>query len=327
MSWGNVWIGFMGGGFGASAIIGASYYSVPLFNMGVGQNPIHVAVFGRRLGLTLQAEAAAACCIMTGIPSGDRFQRMESSGVDWSLGAGFDIGATVQHGSEAIEFLAQMARSTRAWSIEERAKNLVRALMGDIDSNSNEQNFVLLPLPGSLSIGAGLWYEWSDVLKLGHNLMWQREPPRWALDNRTGQIMLRMDGIPLQDGDDIEVGLTVDGFGVDDRLAWNSNGNRRARILGQVWGQKLYPFGNGQRRELGPDGVNISSLQISGRNESHMFSTGTQNGEVVRNDTLSIGVLLGHGGLDHWESDDYCEMRSDANGRLSTRIGHGGWRD
>ncbi len=327
MSWNNVWIGFMGGGFGASAIVGGSYYCLPLYNMAFNQDPMHVAVFGRRLGLTLQAEAAAACCIMTGVPSADRFERMESSGVDWALGAGFNISATVQNGSEALEALVNMAINTTSWAVQESAKNLVRSVMGDIEADSNTQNFVLLPTPASLSVGAGIWYEWSDVLRIGHNLIWRREPPQWGIEGNTGALTLRMQNIPMRDGETITLAITHDVLGPDDYLEWETNGSRTTRLHGVVWGQKLYPFGTREAQAAGADGVSLSDLAICGRNVGHVFSMGTQSNEVVRNESMDIGVNVMSGAIELFSSDDYCEVRTDARGRLATRIGDRRWRN
>ncbi len=327
MSWNNIWIGFMGGGFGASAIVGGSYYCLPLYNMGLNQDPLHVAVFGRRLGLTLQAEAAAACCIMTGVPSGDRFERMESSGVDWALGAGFNISATVQNGSEALNALVNLAVTTVGWSLEETAKNLVRSVMGDVEANASTQNFVLLPTPASLSIGAGIWYEWSDVLRIGHNLIWQREPPQWGIETMGGGVKLRMQNIPMRDGETISLAITHDVLGPDDYLEWETNGMRTGRLHGVVWGQKLYPLGTRAAQSGGPDGISLSDLAICGRNVGHVFSMGTRSDEVVRNDTLDIGVNVMSGALELFTSDDYCEVRADARGRIVSSVGGRQWRD
>lgn len=326
MSWANTWIGVAGGGFGASAIVGGSYYFLPLYNMAFEQQSVHVAVFGRRLGMTLQAEAGMAFCIMTGVPSGDRFERMESSGVDWGLGAGFNVSATVRSGSVALSALAETVIEAGPWAIEETAKNVVRGLTGDVTPDSNTQNFILLPTPASISIGAGLWYEWSDVLKLGHNLIWQREPPQWGLETRGANVILRMDRIPLQDGSLIRVGLPVDMFGSDDSLVWDTNGTRTARLIGTVYGTKLYPPGTTSAQGMGPDGINLSNLNMSGRNEVNLFSVG-RNTEVVHNGTMSIGVSVTSGAVELWASDDYCEVRTDAAGRITRRLGHGGWRD
>lgn len=333
MGWSSTWIG-VGGGFGASALVGASYYSMVLHNMESNQTNINAAVFGRRLGLTLQAEGATAICLMTGVPDGSRFNRMESSGVDWGLGAGFNISATVRNGGVALNTLVDSAASVASrvsqsslgsWATQEPVKNLVRGIMGDITANSNAQNFVVLPTPASLSIGGGLWYEWSDVLKMGHNLMWDREPPNWGLESRAGSVVLRMQGIPLSNGSIIRVGLPVDMFGSDDSLVWDDNGRRTARLIGMVFDGKLFPAGTTAARSLGPDGITLSNLNFTGHNEVNIFSVG-RNSDVATNDTMSIGVSITTGSIEHWASSDYCEVRTNSRGQIYQRIGHGGWR-
>ncbi len=327
MSWSNIWIGLMGGGFGASAIVGASYYSLPLYNMAFNQQPLNVAVFGRRLGITLQAEMGAACCIMTGVPSADRFDRMESSGVDWGLGAGFNVSGTVNSAAETINAIVRLAGTTPGWAVQEGLKNMVRGVMGDIEANSQEQNFVLLPTPASLAIGAGVWYEWSDVVRIGHNLIWLREPPQWGIDSATGTVKLRMQNIPMQDGQMITLAITHDVLGPDDYLEWERNGTRTSRLHGVVWGQKLYPAGTREVQADGADGVNLSELAICGRNVGHVFSSGTRSNEVVRNGTMSIGVNVMQGSVERFSSDDYCEVATDASGRIVRSIGDRRWRD
>ena len=332
MSWGNIWIG-LAGGAGGSAAVGASYYAAQLFNMGREDQPLDVVIFGRRLGLSLQAESATAFCLMTGVPTRDRFDRMESSGVDWGLGAGFDVASTVRTGSEALNLLLRLARialsndGLASWAIQEGVKNLIRTIMGDISLSSQQPNFVLLPTPASLSIGAGLWYEWSDVLKMGHTLIWRREPPKWKLISRNGSIFLRMKHIPMSDGALIDIALPVDVFGCDDLLAWDDRGFRRTRITGTVYGQKLFPGMTTPAQSVGgQDGINISALNISGRTTVNLLSTGRSE-EVARNSDLGLGVAVMSGVLELWSSNEYCTVASDSMGRLVRRIGPDTWRD
>ena len=331
MSWGNIWIGLAGGG-GGSAAVGASYYAAQLFNMGREDQPLDVAVFGRRLGLSLQADCATAFCLMTGVPTRDRFERMESSSVDWGLGAGFNVAATVQSGSEALTALLRLAQialsqeGLASWAIQEGVKNLIRTVMGDISLNSQQENFVLLPTPVSLSIGAGLWYEWSDVLKIGHTLIWRREPPKWQLVARNGSVFLRMKHIPMSDGAPIYVCFPVDVFGNDDLLAWDNHGMRRIKLAGTVYRQRLFPPLTTPAQSIGPDGVNISALDISGRTTINLFSTGRSE-EVARNSNLGLGVGVMEGAMELWSSDEYCTVQTDSMGRIVRRTGPDMWRD
>ena len=336
MSWNNCWIGLAGGGFGVSAIVGASFYRNCLYNMGDPSQTLEVAIYGGRLGLTLQAEAAHAFCVMTGVPDGSRFERMDSSGIDWGAGYGVNFSSIINSSGDAIQALVRLAqtgsRTQRAvtqgalWAGGQTARNAVRGVMGDVTPNSAVQNFVLIPTPASLSIGAGIWYEWSEIVKLGAAFIWMNDPPDWCLDTRGGNVILKMRDVPEPNGSIITFVVTVNVWGPDDYIEWQQGPARNPnRIYAKVFDGEIYPLANtGPIR--GQEGINLSQLVPSGRTEINMLTTG-RNSEVTRNDTMEIGVDVMQGAVTRWSSDDYVEVRTDAQGRISQRLGTGDWRD
>jgi len=320
MNFSDKWLGLAGGGFGFSAIAGVGVYQLNLWNMGGGPVPIRALVIGKRLGITLQAETAHAVCLLTGVNSASDFTTIGSNGLDWALAFGLKVDALAKSGSTVAGVLSKLTKFGDNWAANETAKKAVQGLMGDFTFSPTAPSFVLLPTPAAFAVGAGVYYEWQELSKVGGDLGWKYSPPVWKFENRGGNLFLRMSKIPAQDGDILNFETRVDGWGIDDVIRFIPPGYGKARtyLSGRVYGGKLYELGSTGK---GKPGVNMTTSQPAGLSTSGFF--GIENTKDVVKDgfmDLSVSVCKGINNIYHWSSDRYIKVHANGDGRLDACV-------
>ncbi len=312
MDWSDKWLGVAGGGFGFSLIGGMGAYQLNLWNMAGGNVPLRVLVFGKRLGLTAQAEAAHAVCFLSGVPSPNSFTEIKSSGVDWALALGLKADSLVKGGSKAAKAVAEIATSTGNWASHEGAKKAVQGLMGDFSTSSSSPSFVLLPTPVAVAVGAGIWYEWQTMTKVGTDIAWEYVTPVWSLENAGQKVILKMHNIPEADGATLNFHIREKVFGSDNLISFaNREGGQGSILLsGTVQNGRLTDPANSIA-----DGFDLTSRIPVGKTEIGMLSV-SKTKEVTKSDAVSIGVSVCQGRINlyRWESDDYAKVLTDAKG-------------
>jgi len=322
MDFSDKWLGLAGGGFGFSAIAGMGVFQIELWNMAGGAVPIRALIIGKRLGITLQAEIAHAVCLLTGVTSANDFTTIGSNGLDWALAFGIKADSLVKSGSSAAKVLAELASTSTSWAARqnwakhETAKKAVQGIMGDFTFSPQGPSFVLLPTPAALAIGAGLYYEWQELSKVGGDLGWKYSPPIWKFENRGGNLFLRMSRIPAQDGDSINFEVRVDGWGIDDVIRFIPPGQGRPQtyLSGTVYGGRLFELGSTGK---GKAGVNMTVCRPAGLSKSGFFGIDATK-DVARNQFLDLGVSVckGRNNIYHWSSERYIRVHADDAGRL-----------
>ncbi len=316
MNFSDKWLGLAGGGFGFSAIAGVGVYQLELWNMAGGPVPIRALVVGKRLGVTLQAEAAHAICLLTGVNSANDFTTIGSNGMDWALAFGLKVDALAKSGSTVAGVLSKLTRFGENWATNETAKKAVQGLMGDFTFSPQGPSFVLLPTPAAVAVGAGVYYEWQELSKVGGDLGWQYSPPDWKFENRGGNLFLRMRKIPAQDGDTLNFETRVDGWGIDDVIRFIPAGHGAARtyLSGRVYGGKLYEIGSNGG---GKSGVNITAATPVGLSTSGFFGVDNTK-DIARNQflDLSVSVCKGNNNIYHWSAERYIRVHANGDGRL-----------
>ncbi len=324
MSYSDKWIGCMGGGFSGSLIVGGSAYQINLWNMGGGQVPMPVLVTGFRAGLVAQIEAGHAFCFLSGVRNEGDVTELKSQGLDWCLSLGGDADAAVKSASTAFDLLKSAAKSSGNWAAQESAKKAVQGIMGDFDLKPKGPSFILLPSPVSLGAGAGLFYEWQTMSKVGTDVAWRYIQPTWRVRTSEGKLRLYMSSIPEKEGATIGLQFRLNVWGADDVLIFDTDrqGMVNARytdklktIRGTVHSGELCDPGTKTR------GLDLSSLVPYGKLEVGMMST-SRNTEVAKNKTIQIGVSVcksytSETNLYKWSSSDYASVLTDSNGKMS----------
>ena len=318
------WLGLAGAGFGFSVIGGVGVYQVNLFCMDGKPVPIRALVVGKRLGATLQAETAHAVCLMTGIRSADGMTEIKSNGVDWALSLGVKADSFLKSGSAVAKGLVELAVHSGNWAAHESAKKLVQGLMGDFELTPKAPSFILLPTPVALGIGAGIYYEWQTMSKVGTDLAWEYLKPQWRLADEGGRVLLKMKGIPEPDGAEFNFHIRENVWGADNLLRFAVPPRREGEhmLTGTVRNGMLCDPQMGLS-----DGFDLTSRVPVGKTTIGMLSVG-KNAEVEKNADVSIGVSVCRGRINlyRWESDDYATVRSDGAGKF-TRAVTAGWQD
>ena len=326
MDFSDKWLGLAGGGGGFSVIGGIGVFQVNLFRMSGGAVPIRALVVGKRLGLTVQAEIAHAVCLLTGVRSAEDFTTVKSNGLDWALSFGIKADSFFKAGSAAAKALVGIGLHSGEWATNEVAKKAVQGLMGDFTLSPTEPSFVLLPTPAAMALGAGLYYEWQELTKVGTDLAWSYAPPTWRLEMQGAKLALRMRGIPEPNGAQINFRIRLNGWGTDDTLRFARPGQTTGEknLTGTVMDGKLYDQGNAGK---GPDGFNLSAYVPVGTLTSGVFGVDTTS-DVATNADLEIGVSVCRGQINlyRWESSRYAKVHTDAQGRL-TYNGFHSWGD
>lgn len=315
MDYNSTWLGLAGGGFGLSAIGGVGVYQINLWNMGGNPVPIRALIIGKRLGVTLQAEAAHAVCLMTNVRSASSFTTIKSSGVDWAVGAGVKADAFVKSGSKIVSGLFKFAKDGN-WAAQEGVKKLVQGLMGDFTPGAKTPQFVLLPSPAALSIGGGIWYEWQTLEKVGTDLAWEYAPPKFRMERKNGKLLLRMKGVPEQNNARINFRIRENDWGTDDELLWRkkgSHGRGEPNLNGTIYDGKLWNNGRGAGK--GQDGFALSDWEPVGKMVTGMLSV-SRNKLVTKNAWQKVGVSVCRGRINlyKWESDHYSDVMFDKAG-------------
>lgn len=325
MDFSDKWLGKMGGGISGSLVGGFSAYQFNMWNMAGGSVPIPVLVVGKRLGIMAQLGAGHAFCLMTGVHGPESFTEIESSGIDWELSLGGDADAAVKSIGGLGKELAKAAGKTGNWAVEEGAKKAVQAAMGDFSPQTTKPNFVMIPTPLAVGVGAGVFYEWQTLSKVGSDVAWRYIKPSWRLANEEGGVKLYMDSIPEKDGTMIGIQIMLKTFGPDSIMVFSQNRtasinfgmqttNKLKTIRGTVHGGALCEQGSTL------PGLNLSSLVPAGKLDIGILST-SNDSTVSANTTLKIGVSVttsatSETNLYKWQSGDYAAVKTGADGKF-----------
>ncbi|MGL4238596.1 hypothetical protein [Tabrizicola sp.] len=321
MDYSDKWLGIAGGGFSGSAIIGGSVYQLTMWNMGGDPVPVQALITGGRIGVSLQVDAGHAVCLLTGVKNLRVQSKVESSGIDWGLSVGAKIDSLLKGSGELVKLAAKGGN----WAGQEAAKAIVQKEMGDLDIFSKTKaDFVLIPTPASVGIGAGLWYEWQTMRPVGGDQTWRYLKPKWRVTSNAGRLLLRMTDIPEPDGTPIVLRVLFDRFGPDTTAIWSSSQPHRSlrsgnpNILGYVYGGKLYP----SQRAVGDldDGIDLSErVQIG----SVTGWGGNRSSEIMVDRTVGVSIAVSenrYGDVTYanntfrWRSNNYIKVRFNSQG-------------
>jgi hypothetical protein len=320
MDYSDKWLGLAGGGGGFSVIGGVGVYQIDLYKMDGSPVPMRVLSVGKRLGITAQAEFAHAVCLLTGVRSANGFTSVKSNGLDWALSFGVKADSLLKTGGKAAKAIMDIAVEGGGWAGHEVAKKAVQGLMGDFSLSPKEPSFVLLPTPAAFAVGAGIYYEWQELTKVGGDLGWKYAPPTWKFENRGGNLFLRMSRIPAQDGDQINFQIRIDGWGIDDTIMFAPPGQTKGKyyLSGRVYGGKLYELGSTGK---GKAGVNLTVCQPTGLSTSGFFGVDVDK-NIPKSQFIELGVSVckGVNNIYHWSSERYLKVHVDDFGRLDACV-------
>ncbi|MBQ2261485.1 MAG: hypothetical protein II336_08970 [Loktanella sp.] len=323
MDYSDKWLGTIGGGFSASVVGGMSAYQTNLWSMNGGAVPIPAFVFGTRVGVVAQAEMGHCFCLLTGVSGPHAFSEIRSRGVDWVLSFGGKIDAVTRSYSSASQLLLQASAKTGNWAAQESAKRVVQTVMGDFDIRPGSPSFVLLPSPLAVGVGAGVFYEWQTLTKVGTDVAWRYLKPEWRVENAGDKVVLHVNAIPEADGTQIGLQFRVKRFGSDDLLIFESSRsglvnmrrtNQLKTVRASVQNGSLVDPATGQK------GLDLTALVPVGRSRIGMFSV-SSTPEQLLNERLQIGVNITRDpssdtNLYKWESKHYVPLQTDGRGRF-----------
>lgn len=314
MNYGDKWLGKFGGGGSISVIGGGSAYQANVWNMAGGNVPMPVLVTGARLGLVANADAGHAILLVTGVPYPEAFTEIKSSGVDWVLSFGGKADAAVKSTGKVAKALYDITSEVGNWAAQESAKKAVQTLMGDFELPSSKPGFILLPSPVAVGIGAGIFYEWQTLVKVGSDIAWKYIKPNWWLQAGQSNLWLHMDSIPEKDNQRVAIHLQRKVFGTDDIVLFNGAGRASPVIVGIVKNGKLHDPSGGL-------GINLSALKIAGVTEIGMLSTNRKAtnfaGEKIYI-SVNVATSLSGTNLYKWQSKDYAAVQIDATGKMAS---------
>jgi hypothetical protein len=330
MDYSKVWLGTVGGGAGFSVIGGMSVYQLNLWNMAGGNVPIQAVIVGKRLGLTVQAEAAHAICILTGVKSASEFTTIKSSGIDFALAAGIRVDSLFKSSAKAAKMIAKGATKVgHSWASSEASKAGVRGLMDDVDFDMSKPQFYLLPTPLGVGAGAGIWYEWQELHKTGSDLAWKYSDPAWRVSGIGKELKLEVTGIPETDGTHVNFRIRKDTWGYDDAYRFADAGNAKTffggtnetNLNGVVKDRQLW------MRGARTAGVPLGQMKVIGKLETKMMSV-PETDHMDRNKIVKIGVTVTKGkgnATSLWESDNYAKVKFNDGGQMYSAV-DGLWR-
>lgn len=325
MQYNDKWLGMVGGGMGASFIAGMSVYQINMWNMAGGEVPMPVIIVCKRLGVVATAGMAHAVCLITGVTSPNEFTEIKSKGVDWALSVGADVDSVVKGLGGVADLIKSAGSKAGNWATQESAKKAVQGVMGDFTPTTTQPNFVLLPTPLALEVGAGVFYEWQTLTKTGTDVAWRYVQPSWWLEKKNGKVLLQMNAIPERDGALIGLQFRLKTWGTDDVLIFRTNrmemvGFRQTNMLktvrGTVRGGALY----GENSQT--PGLDLSALIPAGKLEVGLLSTDNK-AKTFTNEGLQIGLSVtrdprSETNLYKWVSKDYVRIRTGVGGQFET---------
>jgi hypothetical protein len=321
----GTWLGAMGGGFSGSLLLGGSAYQINLWNTGGGPVPMPVLVTGFRAGLMAQVEAGHAFCLLTGVKSENDLKELKSQGLDWCLSIGGDVDAAVKTSGVVFDLLKAAAKSTGNWAAQESAKKAVQLIFGDFEIKPSGPSFILLPSPASLGAGAGLFYEWQTMTRVGTDVAWRYIQPTWRVSSEGGKLKLFMDSIPESNGTTIGLQFRLDTWGADDVLIFDTD---RQGMVNMRYTDKLktvHGLVNGGTLcdpVTKAPGLNLSDLVPYGKLDVGMLTT-SRTTDVAKNTSIKIGVSVcksafSETNLYKWSSSDYAEVQTDQTGKMTS---------
>jgi hypothetical protein len=312
LNYDTTWVGLVGGGLSGSVVAGGSVYQIDIWNMGGNPLPARVLVTGKRVGVVAEAGAGHAMLIATGCKKASEMDGIKSSGLDWEFAAGLKGSALVKTGASLFEKVISIASSNVAeWAIHESTKRFVQWTMDDLGIIKPGKQFNLLPSPLSISIGAGIFYDWQTLKLLGGNVGWQHISPEWYMENVNGGVRLQIHNIPEQDGALVKVGIAISEWGMDPYIRWKKkngqtqiNSQHSYQILGYAFKGKLYEECSGK----GVPGINLTNLQPMGQLQTGWTSV-TRNNKTNKNRTLNVRpVVFKFSNYPYWTADDTTKI-------------------
>ena len=318
LDYNTTWIGLLGGGISGSVVAGGSVYQIDVWNMGGNPIPARALVTGKRVGVVAEVGTSHAMLIVTGCLNAGEMNGITSSGIDWELALGLKGSALVKTGAKLFKMVVADATAKVAnWAMHESAKRLVQWTMDDLGIVKPGKQFNLLPSPLSLSVGAGIFYDWQTLKLLGGNIGWQYISPKWFVESVNGSVRLQLYNIPEQDGAMVRIGFSVSEWGLDPYIRWKKktgeahvDSHQNYQIVGYVYDGYLF-----ERRDgMGYAGINLSNLQPVGRLEEGFFSTSRTN-EVKKRGKLTVRpVVFQFSNYEYWKASDTIDVTLDPNG-------------
>lgn len=309
----TTWIGLLGGGVSGSLVAGGSVFQIDLWHMGGDPVPVRVLVTGRRVGLTAEVGTGLCALVVTGCRESRDMDGIGSAGLDWELAVGLKGSAIARSGARLLKTMAAEATAEVAnWAMHESAKRFVQWTVDDLGIVQSGRQFNLIPWPGSVGVGAGIFYEWQTLNLLGGNLGWKYISPYWSVENFQGSAYLQMGDIPEQDGTEIRIGLRLPEFGIDPLVVFGGHRRRGDYFFrGYVYQAGLFPS-----RRRGYAGINLSELVPVGLSRAGLFSV-THTDEVVRSGVVRARpVVFGLADMESWAARDTVELVTDGSGRF-----------
>jgi hypothetical protein len=233
---------------------------------------------------------------------------IETSGLDWELAVGLKGSALLKTGAKLFKAVAaEITTKVANWAAHESAKRLVQWAMDDLGVVKPGRQFNLLPSPLSLSVGAGIFYEWQTLHLLGGKIGWQYISPKWFVERVNGDVWLQMYNIPEQDGEQVRVGFSIPEWGLDPYIRWKKKKGEAHVKDYQIVGYSYDGFLFERRDGMGYSGINLSNLQPVGRLEEGFFPSRTN--EVQKRGVLKVRpTVFQFGNYQYWEADDTAEM-------------------
>ncbi len=319
LNYDKTWVGLVGGGFSGSIVAGGSVYQIDIWNMGGGNPlPARVLVTGKRIGVVAEAGTGHVMLIVTGCKKPSEMDGVKSSGLDWEFAVGLKGSALVKTGATLFEKVISTASANVAdWASHESTKRFIQWTMDDLSIVKPGKQFNLLPSPLSISIGAGIFYDWQTLKLMCGSVGWQHISPKWYMENINGGVRLQIHNIPEQDGTVVKLGIAIDKWGVDPYIRWQRkkgqikiNQPHRFHILGYAFKGKLYEECCGK----GEPGINLTNLQPIGQAQTSWTSV-VNNDKTNKNSTLNIRpVIFKFSNWPYWTAYDTTKINTGPEG-------------
>lgn len=310
----TTWIGVAGVGYSASLAIGVNALQIDIHHMGGQPTAVRTLITSFRAGLVADAGIPLASMLVTGCNDRRQLDGLKSSGLDWEATAGLKASATAKIGQRfANQMLNEISSDVALWAMNTAAKDYTNWLLDNVTGPpATGPQFKLIPWPFSVSVGAGLFYEWQTLRLLSGHIGWQYIRPRWNIETYGGSVYLHMTDIPEQTGTEIDLSMSVPSRGVDPVICFGGPGQRpTTRIRRYVIDGSLT-----ESRQSSMGGINLTKLLPVGLSRAGFFTVGMTD-EVERNGILKVRLSVrGRSGSDYWTSNDIVVFQTNAEGRI-----------
>ena len=337
----NVWWGAGVSVGGMATIIGASETLMFWVNDADRSLTMLTLVFGFRAGAGVHGGGSIVVGKLNGVEFANQINGAKGAGVDFA----FDVGAKFADLVKGVKYgdkLAELVRNSNDMSklkevlANDGTKTVVNGMLGNLSTTSSEPSYAILGLPlAGKGLGAGAWQEWQRMYPITDAGLWDVAKAKWKIVKIAGRPILRIHGIPEEDGTEImvtgirNVGANNAGhliFAPKDRVAagW-TNPETTYGFLGEARGLALYDQPSNRYVQLGGrDGLDLSRYALAG--------VKTTRGLVpVPNQEMKLQLTImktrnGQQSVKHaWRTKTPISVRTDQNGQIASVLSNGAW--